>query len=264
MQISKRKKVAYSVLGASLVAGVAVGGPAAMSEASGSKARTGTVVTKSDPLSVRSGPGTSFRQVGSLAKGSKVKITCRTKGDWVKGTRATTNWWDKIGPNKYVSHAFIKTDKWTPVCKGSTPPKGSLPKAPRSNPHPGAMSQAPKLTKRAAFVRAEMAKAFPGIRCDVSAYRPGEVSDHNSGNAIDCFPGAFGKYASGSDLREGNTAAKWLQKYAGKLDVQYVIWQNKIWNIDRASEGWRHQNRSGATQGHYDHLHISVDAPVQH
>lgn len=200
-------------------------------------------------------------------EGAKVKITCRTKGQWVKGTRSTTNWWDKIGPGKYVSHAYIKTNLWIPVCKGSGSTNGSLPKAPRNNPHPSAMSQAPNLTERAAHVRKEMAKAFPGIQCDVSAYRPGQKSDHNSGNAIDCFPGRFGVFPKGATKKEGDQAAAWLRKYAGKLDVQYVIWQNKIWNKKPGlnEKGWREHRHAGqVTLGHYDHLHISVTAPVQY
>lgn len=267
MQVSKRKKIVYAVVGTSLMAGTAVGGHAAVSHAEGSKIRTGTVMTKSDPLSVRSGPSTDEARVGSLKKGAKVKITCRTKGQWVKGTRSTTNWWDKIGPGKYVSHAYIKTNRWIPVCKGSGSTNGSLPKAPRNNPHPSAMSKAPNLTERAAHVRKEMAKAFPGIQCDVSAYRPGQKSDHNSGNAIDCFPGRFGVFPKGATKKEGDQAAAWLRKYAGKLDVQYVIWQNKIWNKKPGlnEKGWREHRHAGqVTLGHYDHLHISVTAPVQY
>lgn len=266
-QISKRRKLVYAAVGTSLVAGTALGGHAAISQAAPAKARTGVVATKSGSLTVRSGPTTHYSAVGSLSKGSKIKITCRVKGEWVKGTRSTTNWWDRIGTNRYVSHAFVSS-KWTPVCKSTPKPKSNtMPSAPRTNPYGPAMSRAPQLTKRAAFVRAEMAKAFPGIRCDVSAYRPGQKSDHNSGNAIDCFPGTFGKFPTGSTKKEGDTAAAWLRKYAGKLDVQYIIWQNRIWNIKPGlnSQGWRNYGHAGeVTQGHYDHIHVSVNAPVQH
>ncbi|MBD2759280.1 hypothetical protein IEE94_07120 [Yimella sp. cx-573] len=256
------RNIALSVSALAVVAGGAVGVGASQSDAA-----PGKVNTASSPLTVRSGPGTHYSSVGKLAKGTKVDIKCQTRGPAVKGTYGTSTWWNNIGSGRWVSDAYIYTGsdgRVAPLCDKPKPTSNGMPAAPRTNPHPGQMTRAPKLTARAKFVRAEMQKAFPGIRCDASAYRPGQVSDHNSGNALDCFPGKFGVYASGADLREGNTAAAWLKKYAGKLDVQYVIWQNKIWNIDRASEGWRYQGKSGATYGHYDHLHISVKAPQQH
>lgn len=272
-KISTRKTVAMTALGATLAGAVAVGGYAATSHADGaSGGATGTVRTKSGPLTVRSGPSTSNAAVGSLKKGTKVKIICQTKGTRVNGTYGSSVWWDKIGSGKFVSDAYVYTGsdgRVAPLCgtPGGTGNGGSgkLPAAPRNNPYPAAMSKAPKLTKRAAFVRAEMQKAFPGIRCDVSAYRKGQQSDHNSGNALDCFPGTFGKYPTAGQLKTGNTAKNWLKKYANRLDVQYVIWQNKIWSVPRAAEGERNYGHAGeVTQGHYDHIHISVNAPVQH
>ena len=271
-KLGARKTVAMAALGATVAGAVAVGvgGYAATSHADG--AASGTVRTKSASLTVRSGPSTSSAAVGSLAKGTKVKITCQTRGSMVNGTYGASTWWNKIGPNRYVSDAYIYTGsdgRVAPLCGksgGNTGGgSGKLPAAPKANPYGPAMSRAPHLTKRAAFVRAEMQKAFPGIRCDVSAYRPGQQSDHNSGNALDCFPGKFGKYPTANQLKTGNTAKDWLKKYAVRLDVQYVIWQNKIWSVPRSGEGERNYGHAGeVTQGHYDHIHISVNAPVQH
>ncbi|NHN55452.1 SH3 domain-containing protein [Calidifontibacter sp. DB0510] len=264
---SIKKTLALTVSGAAVVTGGIVGVDMATSQAAGS----GTVHTVRDPLTVRAKPTTHSRAVGALRKGTKVTIYCQQRGQRVTSPWGSTTWWDKIGTNRWVSDAYVSTGhrgRFTKLCNGSTggdTGTGKMPGAPRANPYPPAMSRAPHLTKRAAFVRAEMQKAFPGIRCDVSAYRPGSKTDHNSGNALDCFPGRFGSFAKGANLKEGNTAAAWLRKYAGRLDVQYVIWQNRIWNMSRASEGWRDYGRPGqVTQGHYDHIHISVNAPVQH
>jgi hypothetical protein len=50
--------------------------------------------------------------------------------------------------------------------------------------------------------------------------------------------------------------------HAARLDVQYVIWDGKIWNRSRTSEGWRtYTAGSGVTGGHYDHVHVSITNP---
>ena len=86
------------------------------------------------------------------------------------------------------------------------------------------------------------------------------VGDH-PGNAVDCFPGNFGQYPSSSDKRDGDELAEWLKNNASALKVRYVIWYNRIWNSRRASEGWRNDDKAGqVTNGHYDHVHISVNS----
>jgi hypothetical protein len=56
--------------------------------------------------------------------------------------------------------------------------------------------------------------------------------------------------------------ANWGVQHAAALKVQYVIWERHIWNISRASEGWRlMEDRGGVTQNHFDHVHISVQNP---
>lgn len=69
---------------------------------------TGTVNTSGISLTVRSGPGTGFSSVGSVADGAKVTITCQKHGTSVTGTYGTTTLWDFIG-NGYVSDAYVST-----------------------------------------------------------------------------------------------------------------------------------------------------------
>lgn len=70
----------------------------------------GTVNTTSGAnLNVRSGPGTSFSIVDSLADGADVTISCQTTGTSITGTYGTSNIWDKIGAGKYVPDAYIFT-----------------------------------------------------------------------------------------------------------------------------------------------------------
>lgn len=71
---------------------------------------TGTVNTTSGvSLTVRSGPGTGYSAVGSVADGAKVTIYCQTSGTTVTGTYGTSSIWDRIGSGQYVSDAYVYT-----------------------------------------------------------------------------------------------------------------------------------------------------------
>jgi hypothetical protein len=70
---------------------------------------TGTVGTDSGTaVTIRSGPGTSYSAVGSVASGATVTISCQAKGETITGKYGTTNLWDKIGAG-YVSDAYVYT-----------------------------------------------------------------------------------------------------------------------------------------------------------
>ncbi|MFG2052975.1 N-acetylmuramoyl-L-alanine amidase [Micromonospora sp. NPDC048930] len=69
---------------------------------------SGTVHTSSS-VNVRSGPGTGYAVVGSLTDGASVSIYCQAVGTTVTGTYGTSNIWNRIGTNRYVSDAFVLT-----------------------------------------------------------------------------------------------------------------------------------------------------------
>lgn len=70
---------------------------------------TGTVGTDSGAaVTVRSGPGTQYAAVGSVADGATVTISCQQVGQTVTGKYGTTNLWDKIGSG-FVSDAYVYT-----------------------------------------------------------------------------------------------------------------------------------------------------------
>jgi murein DD-endopeptidase MepM/ murein hydrolase activator NlpD len=68
----------------------------------------GRVDTAGAGLTVRSGPGTSFPVVGSVADGATVRIKCQKRGQSISGTFGTTTLWDNIGSG-FVSDAYIST-----------------------------------------------------------------------------------------------------------------------------------------------------------
>ncbi|MEW2383552.1 peptidoglycan DD-metalloendopeptidase family protein [Micromonospora sp. NPDC047707] len=70
---------------------------------------TGTVNTSGTPLTVRSGPGTGYDAVGTVADGATVTIRCQTSGTTVTGTYGTSSIWDRIGAGRYIADAYVYT-----------------------------------------------------------------------------------------------------------------------------------------------------------
>ncbi|SNS37768.1 hypothetical protein SAMN06893096_103448 [Geodermatophilus pulveris] len=99
-----------------------------------------TVQTHGASLIVRDRPGRGGEEVGRLQDGQPVRIECQTEGDMVSdGYFAPTSLWDRIGPNRYVSDAYVHTGRngrVAPECDG--PRTGAAtPEAPPSPAGPG-------------------------------------------------------------------------------------------------------------------------------
>lgn len=78
-------------------------------------APTGIVTTAGDPMNVRASASTSAAVKGLAANYAKVNIECYVEGDTVAGKFGTTNIWDRIGPNNYVSDTYLQTGSDGPV-----------------------------------------------------------------------------------------------------------------------------------------------------
>lgn len=112
-----------------------------------------------------------------------------------------------------------------------------------ANPHgPAVVSSG--WTPRASWIAARFVEAFPAYSCYGQAPRNDPTSDHRNGNGIDCS-----HRAGTDDKATGDAAAQWLRDNAAALQIKYVIW----WGVRYYPNG-----TSGAFDGHYDHIHISV------
>jgi len=60
-------------------------------------------------VNVRSGPGTHFSIVRTLAAGSRVPIYCQCPGESVAGPYGTSSIWDNISNGQFVSDAYVQT-----------------------------------------------------------------------------------------------------------------------------------------------------------
>lgn len=69
-------------------------------------------------------------------------------------------------------------------------------------------------------------------------------SDHAYGKALD-----FGVRGA-----QGNQLAQYVMSNARRLNIKYVVWSGRIWNPDRAGEGWRIYRGQNP---HTDHVHVS-------
>jgi uncharacterized protein YgiM (DUF1202 family) len=104
--------------------------------------------------------------------------------------------------------------------------------------------------------RAARAK-FPQITTYYTV-RPGIFTDHSTGRALDLM---IPNYRSASGKAFGYEVAAWAKASAKPLGINYVIWNQHIWNIQRDSEGWRYMaDRGGDSANHKNHVHITVFA----
>lgn len=79
------------------------------------------------------------------------------------------------------------------------------------------------------------------------------ASDHPLGLALD-----FMVY---TDATKGTGIATYCQQNAAALGVTYIIWNQSIWSVGRAAEGWRRMpDRGNPTANHFDHVHVSFRA----
>jgi hypothetical protein len=61
------------------------------------------------------------------------------------------------------------------------------------------------------------------------------------------------------DSSTGDAIAEYVRSNAGSLGVSGVIWSQRIWTVQRSSEGWRAMpDRGSTTANHYDHVHVTT------
>lgn len=73
--------------------------------------------------------------------------------------------------------------------------------------------------------------------------------DHGKGLALDIMVRGDRGWQIAEYIRDNYTT--W--------NVNYVIYEQKIWSVERSGEGWRPMSdRGGDTANHYDHVHVSV------
>ena len=179
-------------------------------------------------LNLWSGPGKDAAQVGEIKTGRKVLVTGRSQGDREEVVID--------GESRWVTEGYLSQDKPVAAAAG-------LSMAPCPDP-----SVENGLTRSAVYVYRSVCHAFPQI----TSYGGWDAhGEHSSGKALDIMT---------SDKALGDTIAAYLQDHASELNLYDVIWWDRIWTPERASEGWRdYGNHGSPTADHMDHVHVSTN-----
>ncbi len=188
-------------------------------------------------VNVRSGPGVDFATRATLAPGAEVQVTkLVVDGRW---QQVFVNEKPGFIANKYLGEkADVPTESASPEYEGSI----------SQEPCEAASSVESGLTERAVDVLRAVCNEFPNIT-SFGGWRNDADSYHSQGRAIDAM-------ISGE---AGWEVANWARKNASKLGITEVIYAQKIWTSQRASDGWRSMSdRGNDTANHYDHVHITV------
>jgi hypothetical protein len=181
-------------------------------------------------LNVWSGPGEGSRLLAVLDTGGKVRVMGTVRGPW-----AEIAWKDR---KAWVRKAYLARTKPSPTApaagvSGAPCPDGSAVET-------GLQANTVKLYRA-------VCAAFPAV--NAWGGRSGSGGDHGVGRALDIM-------CTGS---LGDAIASYVRSHASEFGVSYVIWSQRIWSVQRSSEGWRPMaDRGSVTANHYDHVHVSV------
>jgi hypothetical protein len=182
------------------------------------------------PLNIWSDSSDRAAKLGVIDSGKRILVT---------GRHADGR--DEIvvdGNARWVTSGYLSKDK--PVAESAAAGGLSMAPCPDSSVENG-------LTSGAVYVYRSVCHAFPQITTYGGWDAHGE---HSTGKALDIMT---------SDKGLGDEIAAYLQSHASELHLYDVIWWDRIWTPERASEGWRYYGDHGsATANHMDHVHVSV------
>lgn len=196
----------------------------------------GTRYSTSGGVNVRSEPSTSSASLGSLARGAEVKVTDAKVGEWQQINYS--------GKAAWVAAKFLADAKPTAAPDVTIPAGGDYSTA-ACRYGSGIESG---LTSRTKQVFRAFCAVFPQITSYGGRRAAESWSYHTRGAAIDAMV---------SDRELGWTMAKWAAANAGALNIDQVIYAQRIWT--KQNPTWRSMaDRGSITANHYDHVHISV------
>jgi hypothetical protein len=189
-------------------------------------------------LNVWSGPGEDSRLLTVLDADAKVRETGTVRGHW-----AEIAWNDRLA---WVRTAYLARTSPSAIAHKSWKPTAAAAGV-SGAPCPDGSAVETGLQANTVQLYRAVCAAFPAV----SAWGglSGSGGDHGAGRALDIM--------CTSSL--GDAIATYVRSNAAKLGVSYVIWSQRIWTVQRSSEGWRlMENRGSATANHYDHVHVSL------
>jgi hypothetical protein len=175
-----------------------------------------------------------------LSVGSKVSITSGSVRGWAAVLYDNQRRWVR---SEYLSSKKPSISK-SSISSPSATSNGSSNAACRSGSsvESGLTADAIRV-HRAICARFPQVTAYHGVRADSLPFHP-------SGRALDAMI---------SNSTVGWQIASYVRSNASRLGVSEVIYSQRIWTVQRSSEGWRSMSdRGSATANHYDHVHVTV------
>lgn len=190
--------------------------------------RADTKLWTTAPLNLWTEPGEAAEKKGVIAEARKVLVTGRS----LYGREEVV----VDGKARWVTAGYLAEEKpaegldvdpATATCtNGTSVPSGV----------------SPNIVK----VHRAVCAAFPSITTYGTFRGDGE---HAQGIAVDIM-------VSG-DL--GWQVAEFVRANYADLGVSYLIYSQRIWSVERGSEGWRPMaDRGSVTANHYDHVHVTT------
>jgi hypothetical protein len=184
-------------------------------------------------LNVRNAPSTDAEVLTVLERGTKVSVTEGADGSWVQIVHADDFAWvnaDYLSETKPAEETEDSSGgiSYAECTSGSAVEVGLTPDAIR--------------------VHRAVCAEFPGVTSYGGARSGG--GEHSEGRALDIM-------VPSSSL--GDAIAAYVRDNYQALGVSEVIWSQRIWTVERSSEGWRWmEDRGSVTANHYDHVHVTV------
>ena len=185
-------------------------------------------------LNLRTEPSENAKVVDVVDAATKVAITGKTEKGFAEVARGGIAYW--------VSADYLAKKKPRPEKAESTESTSA------AGPAPGNCTATPPsgVVSQAMVVFEAVCSNFPSITTYGGWRNDGE---HSDGHAIDVM-------VSGE---EGWQVAEFLRAHAAEFNLYDIIYSQKIFTQERASEGWRYmEDRGSATANHYDHVHVAV------
>jgi hypothetical protein len=183
-------------------------------------------------LNLWDAPGKDAKQVGLIQEEKKILVTGRHANG-----RDEVVW---KGEARWVTSGYLSDEK--PVEEVAPDGSGGDVNATCTNGSSVPSGVSPNIVA----VHEAVCANFPEITSYGTFRGDGE---HAEGLAVDIM-------VSGD---RGWEVAEFVRAHYSELGVNYIMYSQRIWSVDRSSEGWRYvEDRGSATANHYDHVHVTT------
>ena len=203
---------------------------------------SGSTAYTTSALNLRTGPGTSHQVVRVLPINTQVALTGVTQDGFSQVKDGDQLYWVST---IYLSDKRVSSDQGAVQGPAAPSPDGSTSLTFGGS---SGLTQLRETTKQVVYaVRAN----YPQINT-MYGYRQDPLPDHPSGRAVDIM-----MPNGANDVALGDSIAAYLQANANSLNIEYLIWRQRIWI--NGDSGWTWMaDRGGTTANHYDHIHVTV------